>query len=340
MKNCDKDIRAYHREEVALTSIQRGTLKDRRDSNRKRLRSGLEKRRGPSPIGSVSQGSYAMRTVTQEPNNAYDIDDGVVFDAATLKGPRGAERSALDVRKMVCAAVHSDAFVSPPEVKTNCVRVFYNDGPHVDIPVYRQREDWSGEVWYELASSDWKKSDPNGVNDWFKNWLDRNRSSERRHSRELIRLLKSFCKNRPSYSLPSGFVITTLVKECYDMGDDRLDIEFLQIAKRILDLLGINPYVRHPVVVGEWIIDAENEHQSRNLCKLLERAVDDLAELDLPNCTRSKALKAWKKVFHTNFFDKRIAEAEKKEKTSSKARIAALISAPKPYASKGYEEIG
>lgn len=339
MKNCNKDIRAYHREAVALTPTQRAKLKDRRDSNRKRLRSGLEKRGDPSPIRSVSQGSYAMRTVTQEPNNAYDIDDGVVFDAATLKGPRGGEMSPLDARKMVCAAVHSNAFATPPQVKTNCVRVFYNDGPHVDIPVYRQQEHWSGKISYELASSTWKKSDPDAVNAWFKGWVIQNKVDGKRHSRELIRLLKSFCKNRPWYSLPSGFVITVLVRECYDVGNDRLDIEFFRIAKRILDLLRVNPYVRHPVVDGEWLIDTGNEHKVQSLCKLLQKSVDDLAKLDRPNCTHSQALKAWKKVFNTSFFDERITEAEKEEKTRSKARVAALISAPRPYASHRLDEI-
>ena len=114
MKDCDRDIRDYHRERVALSASQRQELKDRRDSNRNRLRIGLKKNEDPKPKKSVSQGSYAMRTVIQEPDNAYDIDDGVVFTKESLKGPKGGDKSPLDARKMVRDAVHSDSFTTPP----------------------------------------------------------------------------------------------------------------------------------------------------------------------------------------------------------------------------------
>ncbi len=332
MKNCDKDIRDYHREEVALSKSQRQKLKDRRDSNRNRLRSGLEKNEDPEPKKSVSQGSYAMRTVIQEPNDAYDIDDGVVFTKESLKGPKGGDKSPLDARKMVRDAVHSDTFTTPPKVKTNCVRVYYNDGPHVDIPVYREVEDWLGDKSYELASAEWKKSDPDGVNDWFKDWLERKKDSGQDHSRELIRLLKSICKNRQSYSLPSGFVITVLIEEKYGTAHDRLDLDLRDVISALYDRLRLDLWVKHPVVDGEWLIDGASEHKTRNLRDLLKAALDNLAVLDQPNCTRSKALKAWKKVLRTDFFDERIAEAEEEEKTKSAAAAAALGSAAEPWA--------
>ena len=334
MKYCDRDIRGYHRKRVALTSSQRQQLKDRHDSNRSRLRSGLEKNEDPKPKKSVSQGSYEMRTVIQEPDNAYDIDDGVVFTEESLKGPKGGEKSPLDARKMVCDAVHSDSFATPPEVKTNCVRVYYNDGPHVDIPVYRELEDWFGNTSNELASAEWKESDPDGVNDWFKRWLNRKRDNGQKHSRELVRLMKSICKNRPSYSLPSGFEITVLIEECYSLGHERLDVALRYIVGAVYDRLRSNLWVRHPVV-DEWLIDSDSEHKTRNLRDLLKTAVNDLAELDAPNCTRSRALKAWKKVLRTDYFDDEIAEAEKEEKAKSKAAAAALVSAPKPYGHAG-----
>ena len=335
MKDCDRDIRDYHRDEVALSRSQRQELKDRRDTNRDRLRSGLKKNEDPEPKRAVSQGSYAMRTVIQEPDKAYDIDDGAVFTKESLRGPRGGEKSPLDARKMVRDAVHSDSFATPPEVKTNCVRVYYNDGPHVDIPVYRELEDWLGNTSYELASAAWKKSDPEGVNDWFEGWLTWKKHNGLTHSRELIRLMKSICKNRKSYSLPSGFVITVLIEECYTLGYNRLDIDLRHLIRVVYDRLCLNLYVRHPVVEGEWLIDLNSAHKTRNLRDVLSTAINDLAELDLPNCTRSKALKAWKRVLWTDFFDERIAEAEDEERANSRLAAAALVSAPKPYGHAG-----
>jgi hypothetical protein len=37
---------------------------------------------------------------------------------------------------MVRDAVDDDKFKKPPEVRPNCVRVFYEAGYHVDLPVY------------------------------------------------------------------------------------------------------------------------------------------------------------------------------------------------------------
>ena len=334
MKDCDSDIRAYHRERVALTPHKRQELQDRRDSNRDRLRRGLEKNGAPESKRSVTQGSFAMRTVIQEPDNAYDIDDGVVFTKDSLKGPRDGEKSPLDARKMVRFAVDDGSFKTAPEVKTNCVRVSYDDGPHVDIPVYRSLQDWLGDTFYELASAEWKKSDPDGVNEWFKSWLNRKQGGGQKYSRELIRLLKSFCKNRQEYSLPSGFTITVLVEECYTSAHERLDLDLRHIIRAVYNRLRSNLWVQHPVVEGEWLIDGESEHKTRNLRDLLETAANDLDELDLPNCTRSRALKAWKKVLNTDFFDERIAEAEEKEKATSKTAAAALASSAKPWAQR------
>ena len=57
--------------------------------------------------------------------------------------------------------------------------------------------------------------------------------------------------------------------------------------------------------------------------------MEALAALDRPNCTRSETLKAWKKVFCTDFFDQTIADAEAEEKERTRVAAAAVASAPK-----------
>ena len=89
MKDCDKDIRGYHADRVALTEKQRADLRERRDANRRRVEKGLEANDDPVPEEFVIQGSYAMRTTIQEPGNDYDIDDGAVFSEESLEGARG-----------------------------------------------------------------------------------------------------------------------------------------------------------------------------------------------------------------------------------------------------------
>lgn len=330
MKDCNQDIKGYHSNRVKLTPEQKEKLQDRCNSNRDRFRRGLEKNENPKPLKWVPQGSYAMQTTIQEHGNEYDIDDGVVFTQESLQGPHGADKVALDARKMVRDAVDDGSFKQKPQIKTNCVRVYYNDGPHVDIPVYRSVQ--LGYKRYELASADWKDSDPEGVNSWFQTCLGNKENLGQKHFRELIRLLKSFCKNRPAYSsLPSGFVLTVLVNECYTTPNERLDQSLREVMVAIHTQLQGNLSIQHPVV-AEWLIDHDDFHKTQCLRELLCTAVGDLEKLDLPNCTRSQALKIWKKVFYTDYFNDKIITAEEAEQVRTSAAVAAIpLTAPKPY---------
>ena len=284
MTDCDKHIRAYHDERVKLTEDQKKKLRDRRNANRDRLQRGLKKNEDPAPVKSVIQGSYAMGTVIQEPDSAYDIDDGAVFTAKSLIGPRGAPKTALDARKMVRDAVDDGSFKTDPEVKTNCVRVYYDDGPHVDIPVYRSTTDWIGNDKYELASVDWKDSDPEGVNRWFREWVKAKKAGGMEYSRELIRLVKSICKNRPSYTtLPSGFVLTVLVQECYQSSNGTPRHRTAGAHRgHPPSTRSNNLMVAHPVVTGEWLIDEDTKHRTEKLREVLGRLVETFMALDQP----------------------------------------------------------
>ena len=171
MFNCHDDMIAFHNDDVTLPEKERIEMRERRNANRRRLKDGLNRDESPTSIACHSQGSYAMRTMVQQKDKDYVLDDGVYFTKASLQGPRGGDKSASDAKEMVRKALHTESFKKPPEVLKNCVRVFYNAGYHVDVQVYReivrtnaQDED---EIVYELASSDWKRSDPRAVTRGF-----------------------------------------------------------------------------------------------------------------------------------------------------------------------------
>ena len=56
--------------------------------------------------------------------------------------------------------------------------------------------------------------------------------------------------------------------------------------------------------------------------------------LDRNSCTRSKALRVWKRVLATDYFDKDIEQAEEDEKAKTSAAVARIGVAPKPYGHK------
>lgn len=92
-------------------------MRDRRNSNRKRVKKGLKDAGKPAPLELVSQGSYAMKTMVWNPELDYDIDDGIYFRKEDLVGPRGGEMSPRQARETVRDAVDDGSFKTAPEVR-------------------------------------------------------------------------------------------------------------------------------------------------------------------------------------------------------------------------------
>jgi hypothetical protein len=306
MIDCDLEIRKFHDDKVTLKKEDQDTLRGNRDANQSRLKDRLDKNKDPLPKKFVKQGSYAMRTMIQNKKNDYDIDDGALFDRAELK-----DKAPLDARKMVCTALQDSRFKRQPEVLKNCIRVYYDEGHHVDIPVYRNTESDKG---YELASSEWKESDPEGVNSWFKDCKKRQIDEGEQFVR-LVRLLKAFSRSRESWKSPSGFAITVLANECIKSVFSKEDEALRSAMKNICDRLKSNLEVQHPVVSES--LSTGKETKFSNLLNYLTDALSDLEVLDNLSCSKLNALKAWKSVLNTDFFDEQIAvESEKKSLNS------------------------
>jgi hypothetical protein len=313
MHDCAEDILAYHDEKVTLQQSHRTTMKERRNANRDRLKNGLAEHRRPAPREFKSQGSYSMKTMVQHPDKDYDIDDGVYFDKEVLIGERGAEMSGLQTRQMVRDALDDGSFKTAPEVRKNCVRVYYEAGYHVDIPAYRRviAEDPFGNAssHHELASSDWKRSDAREVTEWFE--AENNKQSadtdNGRQLRRMTRQVKKFARSRNSWGgqILSGFGITKLVTECFRGNIDREDRALHDTMKAMRDRLNASLVVAHPITTNESITKADDDPRARFLRDRLTEALDNLAPLFEPDCTREKALKCWDKVFNTIFFIER-----------------------------------
>ncbi|MDQ1193800.1 hypothetical protein QE419_002566 [Brevundimonas vesicularis] len=331
MFDCSKDVRAYHDQDVTLPKAEQDAMRDRRNSNRTRLRDGLAKAGKPKPIEFVKQGSYAMKTMCRDPDNDYDIDDGVYFHKDDLVGDRGAEMTSLQARQMVRDAVDDSRFKRAPEVRSNCVRVFYEKGYHVDLPVYRRvvtETVFGDEVHYELAaSSGWKRSDARDVSDWYED--ERASSVDGVQLRRINRDLKKFARSRYSWrgSILSGFGISVLTTGKFRAAD-REDRALYDTMVAIRDRLSWNLQVAHPVTPGDYITSGPDDAKARCFREKLTEAIDTLAPLFDADCTRERALTCWDKVFATTFFSERL-EDEQRASAAAPAIIsaAALLSA-------------
>ena len=331
--DCSKDVLAYHDDEVTLPQPERTQMRDRRDANRKRIREGLVENEDPKPIDFCKQGSYAMKNMVQHPDSKYDIDDGIYFEKADLVGRNGGDMSALDARWMVRDAVDDGSFNTEPEVCPNCVRVRYEAGYHVDIPVYRRvvETDFFGneKEYFELAASDWKRSDARDVTAWFdkENQSKSPDTDNGRQLRRITRLIKDFVQSRSSWEgKTSGFMITALVVECYQPNLGRDDLSLHNTMQAIRDRLKWNLVVNHPVTPGDTITKGTDDPKARFLRDRLSDAVSWLKVLFEPSCTREQALCAWDKVFNTDYFSNRFEEEVEESKAAAAAAPAILSS--------------
>jgi len=267
--------------------------------------------------------------MTQLPGKNWDIDDGVYFDAADLKGERGGDMTALEARQMVRDAVDDDSFKKKPEVRKNCVRVYYDAGYHVDIPVYRVRTERSatGEeiTIVELASTDWKRSDARDVTDWFEEENEKQSpdTDNGRQLRRITRDVKKCARSRDSWRdrILGGFGITKLVTECFRGNVVREDEALVATLRAIRDRLVLDLVIKHPVAANETITKGTDDAGARFFREKVKEGLESLEILDDPLCTRMQALAAWDKFYATDYFSKR---------DSAKARAAESASVTGP----------
>lgn len=94
---------------------------------------------------------------------------------------------------MVCEAMQDKTFKTPPKVLKNCVRVYYEEGHHVDMAIYRKYTSDSGAEIQELASSAWEESNPEAITKWFnKAVIDKSPDENNgKQLRRIVRLLKN-----------------------------------------------------------------------------------------------------------------------------------------------------
>lgn len=307
--DCHADMTAFHRDEVTLALAQQREMRTRRDAGRTRLENGLDTAGRPQPREVRSQGSYQMRTMVQDPDNDYDIDDGAYFRQGDLKDGDGVALTPLAARQRVCDALKWDGrFKQEAEVKDNCVRQAYAAGYHIDVPVYRivTTTDVKGSEseHYELASGDsWVVSDARAVTKWFNDLVGELNEGQADGSqmRRITKLTKKFARRADwKAKTTSGITITKLVVDHFVASADRDDKALRETWKKILAALNKTTEVKHPVVNKNLAEagDAEVEH----FRKCLDEALEELKALDAAGCTRAQAREAWDSVFDTSFF--------------------------------------
>lgn len=310
--DCGEDMGKFHDDEITLSSGERTEMRERRNIGRRRLEIGLDEEEHSQPKMTCTQGSYAMHTMVQDDDCDYDIDDGIYFAEEDLVDELGLPLTPQQAKERVCAALSRDKrFASPAQVFPKCVRQVYNEGYHIDMPVYRIRKEDDGqggtrEV-YELAGDGtWDASDARATTRWFKDEVSRLNSvkdGQGNQMRRIVRLTKGFARSRADWKdqTTSGIVITKLVIDHFVPSEARDDQALFDTWTAIHAQLVISTQVVHPVNATP-LAEAGNAKVAFFKGKL-GWALEKLAILK-NGCTRSEARQAWDDVFDTSYFEK------------------------------------
>lgn len=321
MFDMHNELYEFYDQYVRLTTKQRNDLAGYRDVNMNRLNLGLDRLGHPRPQRSCDQGSFAMRTTNQHPDNDYDIDRAIIFAQDDLPA------SPLDARKRVRDAMIEGGgnFKKEPEARTNAVTVWYQEGHHVDLAVHRIRiDDWGNEI-VEHAGVAWTPRDPVQITEWFKKRVkdlsptqDRGANVEPKQLRRVVQLLKKFSKSRSYWVLPGGLVISTLAVECYRCDYHRDDVALYQTMLLIRNRLSICTEVLNPVDRTQKLTyKQEYVNQVERLEEKLGSAIDGLQPLFKPDCSRIDAIKAWNSVFQHPYWEGLLEVEEAKARGES-----------------------
>lgn len=307
------DLQTFYDRHVRLGGDRRKRLADHRDLNIARLKNGLDdlaaesKRPRPHPYDWQNQGGYAMHTLNQDPrdDNDYDIDVALLFERSALpEDPLAARQRVADALCKRCTN-----FTKEPTARTNAVTVWYAEGYHIDFAVYRTYTDDFGRQKIEHASTEWRGRNPQEINDWFRNAVSTKspvvglltRVPEGQ-LRRIVRFVKWFTRSRPSWSLPGGLIVSTLVVECYRPSFDRDDVALYDTVVALRNRLAYDTTVRNPVDRSEFTANSEIANQVKRFKAQLDMAVGKLSTLFDGDCDRTRGRSAWDWIFVHDFW--------------------------------------
>ena len=304
MYNCSEDLSVYHDDKVNIGTNIRKQMREHRDANRNRLKRGLKSQGRGHPSRFIIQGSYRMKTMVQHSENDYDIDDGTSFPPEKLTNQSSQAMTPQEAKNLVRDALREGGGLpGDPEILDNCVRVNYAEGHHVDIPVYRETA--GTDTTFEIASTEWRPTNPEEITEWFESEEERTHVSqdEEPQLRRMVRFLKRYSRNNLGSDSLSGLLLTILAAEKYVGHDAREDRAFRNLLSAVKAGLEENSEIKNPA--GDSIEVLTKSSDANKIAKLIRqigKTLEALNVLDDPNCSKRRARDAWDKAFNTDFF--------------------------------------
>lgn len=234
------------------------------------------------------QGSYALKTMVKPLGEEdYDLDDGMYLEHT---GNEISTPTPQTVSNWIVNAVEGHTKRKPTN-KENCVRVVYEEGYHIDLPVYRNIR---GKIHLgTLDGNKWVESDAKAFNNWFYERLEKTEQM-----RSCIKYIKAW--NESNSCDLKGIHITVLV------GLNHLEVgqrDDLSLAKTLDEISAdleekraiYNPIDKDENLIGDWT-EGKINATIGSLREFGRRAHEALAEEDI-----RRASEIWRDVFGKRF---------------------------------------
>lgn len=304
---------------IRLTEKRKEDLKGNRIAIKKKIRDWflLNKPNELQPKF-FGQGSFEMNTIINpipeydENDNKYlkyDLDYGVYF----IENDGEDNKRAINTwHDWVYESVENHT-ETEPQKKNTCVRVFYSDGHHIDLPIYYKEDDY-----IELAhkGKGWIESDPKEFYEWFNE-----KAKDNQQLRRIVRYLKAWKNYRESKNtnlkLPSGFALTILATDNY-FKDDNDDVAFRETVRKIKDALEVEfACIRPTTPEGEDVFENYSETKENIFLNALESLL-----YDCDKANEEKNFKKASEILRNNQFGDRFPLGKDETEEDKSNRLA------------------
>jgi len=318
--------------DIKLTSARKDSLTKSRNSIKDKIKKFFQEEKPDELQPSfIAQGSIEMNT-TVNPIPEYDEDDNKLLKYDLDLGVYFVENEGEDNKKNIVTwhnwvfnAV-DDHTNSPTKDKATCVRVYFKDGHHIDLPIYYDKDDIK-----QLAhkSKGWIDSNPPEFTEWFNN-----KAKNNQQLRRIVRYLKAWKNykefNNSNLKFPSGFALTILAVNHFKE-DDSDDIAFRNTIESIKnELVGSFTCIRPTTPEGEDLFEDYSETRKNDFLNSLKSLLDDCKKAD-----NESNFKKASEYLHKHLGERFPMGEDKDDDAKSKALASSLgstIVKPKPYA--------
>lgn len=316
MANCHDLFKGFNCELDILDSKKTKMMTSRKNLREKIKTFFSDNHQGYAP-SFYTQGSFKLGTCIRTKDDHCDLDDGVYFKS----NPDNVTGATL--QDWVMDAVDGTTDASPSH-KNKCIRVNYQAGYNIDIPVMVFDKEIDAHPHLAVRDGDFRDDDPKEFVDYCtSHGVGKKDVQNQRH--RMVRYLKAWCDNVRD-SMPSGVSMTVMTMNLYQSNDrDDVALKFLlvEMEKRL------NSYFccYMPTTPYDNLFKDYSDTKKQKIMDRLHDFVED-ARQAVEESNQLKASKLWRKHLGDRF---PLGEDKDEEQSDKTKLLSSVIGNSRPY---------